>query len=327
MSCGKVSEKLWNQYLSKYGDFRERLNMIRSGHQCLTQFQLSKLKRQSFSVHQRTQYSNSVKTNYNQRVQRQECQSILPVECCRNDQLTVPLSLADRKNLERLMQDETFPDNIFAINTQSRPSIEDDVEIKESVRPSDSRLAATTVHRSNASRYKQLLDQFRKLDKRNGVTPDSQINESLIEPKINENVPVQNFLSFLHSLDDSNTLDENILTSLFSVDNYLSASIYLPTNIHPFSPVPKTILDSLNNQEILKRIENEVSSDKLKPLRNEQPVATYDSQYTDQDNELNSKLCNTYALKVFREFLLHRHPSRRLPKLFHDIDQWQKKVT
>jgi hypothetical protein len=71
---------------------------------------------------------------------------------------------------------------------------------------------------------------------------------------------IQKFLSFLHSLDDSinPSLDENTLITLFSVDNHLSSSIYIPMNIQQLHNVPKSILYSLkttpDNEQILNQV-------------------------------------------------------------------------
>jgi len=60
----------------KYGDFRERLQIIRNDHQCFMQFQLPRLKQQSTS---------SVKkplVNGSNRILHKKCDLLLPSECC-----------------------------------------------------------------------------------------------------------------------------------------------------------------------------------------------------------------------------------------------------
>ncbi|UJR26721.1 hypothetical protein I4U23_008036 [Adineta vaga] len=355
MSCGKVSDKLWK----KYGDFRERLQIIQKDQQCFTQFQLPRIRQKSSNVHNRSSIPLKTSTvkNINRSINQRKCNSLLPIECCRNDHLSFLSNSTDREKLEKLMQAADFPDNIFPINTHIRPSIDDGIEpqklanrahttisekkniinhptIQQNNEPSrltqlsDEHSAHSLIsnsHNPNTNPYKQLLNHLRKMDTIKINHSNSKINDESIKTTL----PIQNFLSFLHSLDDktissqidSNILDENILISLFSVDNYLSSSIYIPTNIHQLNPIPKTILNSLNNisdnQQILKKIKDEVSLNKLKGVinnHNQQSYVTNDLHYTDEDNNLNAKLYNTYAIQVFKEFILHRHPSTRLPK-------------
>jgi hypothetical protein len=58
---------------------------------------------------------------------------------------------------------------------------------------------------------------------------------------------------------NSNIFDENILIALFSIDNHLSSSIYVPTNIQQLNFVPKSILQSLRNTPDNEYILNKVN--------------------------------------------------------------------
>jgi len=94
-------------------------------------------------------------------------------------------------------------------------------------------------------------------------TPLKQISFQI---DANIHICVQKLLSFLDSLDDttnnqqnSNTFDENTLIALFSVDNHLSSSIYVPTNIQQLNIVPKPILHSLKNTSDNEHILNKVN--------------------------------------------------------------------
>jgi hypothetical protein len=67
----------------KYGDFRERLQIIRNDHQCFMQFQLPRLKQQSSNVH--VQSTSTVKKplfNGSNRILHKKCDPLLPSECC-----------------------------------------------------------------------------------------------------------------------------------------------------------------------------------------------------------------------------------------------------
>jgi hypothetical protein len=72
---------------------------------------------------------------------------------------------------------------------------------------------------------------------------------------------IQQFLSFLHSLDDTvdPSLDEHTLITLFSVENHLSSSIFIPMNIQQLNIAPKSILHSLNNTPENEHILNQVN--------------------------------------------------------------------
>ncbi|CAF0951289.1 unnamed protein product [Adineta steineri] len=258
-------------YLAKYGDFRERLQIIQNDQQCIAQFQLPQLKQRSLS------------------------------EVKKKDRPLLPVEYYCKDKLEKLIQSEDFPNNIFQTDTISRSLIESNENNEGSTMQSLANKIRKSEINTNSSHnpYRQLLERLRKADKMQSDKFDSKVTK----------IHIQNFLSFFHSLDDTTSIiDENLLTSLFSVDNHLSSSIYIPTNIHQLNTVPKTILHSLKTTPHNKQIHNKVLSNKFK-----------DS--TDQNNELNLKLINTYTIKAFKEYLIHHDKSTRLPKLFHDIDR------
>jgi hypothetical protein len=122
--------------------------------------------------------------------------------------------------------------------------------------------------------YVQLIERLRKGEKTQFKNSDARIDhppsDSLQRKtslQTDTDTHIQKFLSFLHSLDDptsnkqtSDTFDENTLTTLFSVDNHLSSSIDVPTNIHQLNTIPKSILRSLkntsDNEQILNKVKN-----------------------------------------------------------------------
>ncbi len=99
--------------------------------------------------------------------------------------------------------------------------------------------------------YRQLIEHLRNA----GKTKDEQSDASTHNR-------IQQFLSFLHSLNNTTDplLDEHTLINLFSVDNHLSSSIYIPMNIQQLNKIPKSILHSLEtsseNEDILNQVKN-----------------------------------------------------------------------
>ncbi len=143
-----------------------------------------------------------------------------------------------------------------------------------------------TANRTN-NPYAQLLERFRKAEKIKLKNSDTKIDhksfDSIVKLPNNFNqipskqlsfqidtnihIRIQKLLSFFHSLDDnttdniqnSNTFDENTLIALFSVDNHLLSSIYVPTNIQQLNMVPKSILYSLRNTPDDEQLLNKVN--------------------------------------------------------------------
>ncbi|CAF2805383.1 unnamed protein product [Rotaria sp. Silwood2] len=209
----------------------------------------------------------------------------------------------------------------------------------------------------NTNPYAELVERLRQAEKLKLKNFGTKSSQKPFDSKINSitHSCIQKLLSFLHSLNDdtidnqqnSNIFDENTLIDLFSVDNHLSSSIYVPTNIHQLNIIPKSLRQSLkntsDNEQILCKIQAEVSQNNVttelnsKMFKNsktflninkQQVYSNDDSQisnFIEKNNQLNSKLLNTYAVKAFKEFLIHNKKSTRLPKLFHDIDQWHQK--
>ncbi|CAF1016136.1 unnamed protein product [Rotaria sordida] len=419
MTCGKLYDKLWNNYLIKYGDFRERLQTIRNDHECFMQLQLPRIKQKSLNI--RVQSLTSIKkplVDVNNRKFDKKCHPLLPSECChspitkKNHLLT--LNQTDLDDLEKLIEAENFPNNIFQVNTRSRSSIDNGTDFtvtnnilddnhqlssKRLTSPLNSMFGKTNVNHSISqcskqssicllsnshtsiqkselgttsqlassahnqisncitNPYAKLLERLRQDEKPKLKNFNTKFSQKSFDLKINTNTHcgIQKLLSFLHSLDDnttdneqnSNIFDENTLIDLFSIDNHLSSSIYVPTNIHQLDIIPKILHQSLkntsDNEQILSKIQDEVSqknvttelnskmfkNSKIFLNINKQQLYSHDdslpSNFTEQNNQLNSKLFNTYSVKAFKEFLIHNKKSTRLPKLFHDIDQWEQK--
>ena len=70
----------------------------------------------------------------------------------------------------------------------------------------------------------------------------------------NTRLCIERLLSFLNSLDNtkdnqqnSDVFNEKTLIDLFSVDNHLLSTIYVPTDIQQLSIIPKSIRQSLKN--------------------------------------------------------------------------------
>ncbi len=122
----------------------------------------------------------------------------------------------------------------------------------------------TKSHHPTASRatnpYAQLIERLRKAEKSNLIN-ELPSRPTSIQIDTNTHHRIQKLLSFLHSLDDTtdNTLNENTIIALFSVDNHLSSSIYVPNNIQQLNIIPKTILHSLRNTSDNEQMLNQVS--------------------------------------------------------------------
>lgn len=122
----------------------------------------------------------------------------------------------------------------------------------------------SAIDKSVTNPYARLLKRLRQAEKSKLTKFDTKIKPNSADdfsPEIKENmhICIQKLLSFLHSLDDqqndSNNFNENTLMNLFSVNNHLSSSIYLPMNIQNLDTIPKPIFESLKtnpkNEEIL----------------------------------------------------------------------------
>ncbi len=97
--------------MTKYGDFRERLQIIRNDHQCFMQFQLPRIKQQSLNV--RGQSTSSVKkllADGNNRKSHKNCDPLLPSECCHSSIIknnrSFTLNTTDLDKLEKLIEAE-----------------------------------------------------------------------------------------------------------------------------------------------------------------------------------------------------------------------------
>ncbi|CAF3398798.1 unnamed protein product [Rotaria sp. Silwood1] len=418
MTCSKLYDKLWHNYLTKYGDFRERLKTIRNDHECYKQFQLPRIKQKSLNISvESSALEKKPLVDGNNRKLDKKCDPLLPSECChssimrKNHALTLDQTELDE--LEKLIQAENFPDNIFQVNTTSRPSIDTEANfavtnnvlddsrqlsskkllspvksmfsknnvnhsisqfskksstyllsnshrsIQKSELSTTSQLASSShnlISTGSTNPYAELVERLRRAEKPKVKNSGTKFSQKSFDSEINSNTHccIQKLLSFLHSLDNdtmdnqqnSNIFDENTLIDLFSVDNHLSSSIYVPTNIHQLNIIPKSLRQSLkntsDNEQILNKIQAEVSQNNLttelnsKMFKNsktflninkQQLYSIDDSQISnllEKNNQLNSKLFDAYAVKAFKEFLIHNKKSTRLPKLFHDIDQWHQ---
>lgn len=82
--------------MTKYGDFRERLQLIRNDQQCFKQFQLPRIKQQSM-----------IDSNRNL---KKKCDPLLPSECCHSSIMknnrSFPLNKTDLDKLKELIEDE-----------------------------------------------------------------------------------------------------------------------------------------------------------------------------------------------------------------------------
>ncbi|CAF2432045.1 unnamed protein product [Rotaria sp. Silwood2] len=134
MTCGKLYDKLWNNYLTKYGDFRERLQSIRNDHECFKKLQLPRIKEKSVNIHIQSSTSRKKSTiDVNNQKLHKKCDSLLSSECFHPSIMKKNHSLAldqtELDELEKLIQAENFPDNILQANTTSRHSIDNETDI------------------------------------------------------------------------------------------------------------------------------------------------------------------------------------------------------
>ncbi|CAF3917158.1 unnamed protein product [Rotaria magnacalcarata] len=128
MTCGIVYNKLWNNYLNKYGDFRERLQTIKKDHECLAlQYQLSNIKQKSINTRFRSSTaSKNPKHGISRRKLFNKCSSHSSIT---KMNLSCKVNQIDVDELEKLIQTENFPANIFSENYRFRPSIEHEIDL------------------------------------------------------------------------------------------------------------------------------------------------------------------------------------------------------
>ncbi len=92
----------------KYGDFRERLQIIRNDQQCFMQFQLPHIKQHSFNV--RRQSLSSIKKSIVG--SNRKCDPLLPSECCHlsitKNNRSFALNKTDLEKLEKLIEAEVI---------------------------------------------------------------------------------------------------------------------------------------------------------------------------------------------------------------------------
>ncbi len=97
--------------MAKYGDFRERLQIIRNDHQC---FILPRLRQPSLNVHD--QSLTSMNTSVVDRKFYKKCNPILPSKCCHpsmiNNNLSFTLTQTNLDQLEKLIQAEVRKNKI-----------------------------------------------------------------------------------------------------------------------------------------------------------------------------------------------------------------------
>ncbi|CAF3683964.1 unnamed protein product [Rotaria socialis] len=128
MTCGIAYNKLWNNYLNKYGDFRERLQTIKKDHECLAlQYQLSNIKQKSINTRFRS--STASKNPKHDISHRKLFNKRSSHSSITKKNLSCKVNQIDVDELEQLIQAENFPENIFSENHRFRPSIEHEIDL------------------------------------------------------------------------------------------------------------------------------------------------------------------------------------------------------